>query len=87
MPPATWKILLPTETDPPIPTPTTIHPTWAAAVSPLRIVNVLEAVTFGAIKEMWALVELAAVVADGDEGFRVFVGITGALCVVVELTA
>jgi hypothetical protein len=66
VPPATWRIFPPTETDPPTPTPTTTHPTWALAVSPLRIVNVLEAVTSGVIKGMWGLVELAAVFAGGD---------------------
>ena len=66
MPPATGRIWPPTETDPPIPTPTTSHPTWALAVWPLRIVNVLEAETSGVIKGIWGIVELAAVLAGGD---------------------
>jgi len=88
VPPATGRIWPPTETDPPIPTPTTSHPTWALAVWPLRIVNVLEAVTSGVIKGVWGIVELAAVFAGEDSvvtvasdeltdfGFRRFVVLT-----------
>jgi len=66
VPPATGRIWPPTETDPPMPTPTTSHPTWALAVWPLRIVNVLEAVTSGVIKGVWEIVEFAAVFAGED---------------------
>ena len=45
VPPAIGIMLPSTTTDPPTPTPTTLHPTWAFAVWPLLTVNVLVALT------------------------------------------
>lgn len=77
VPPATWRILPPTDTDPPTPTPMTIHPTWALAVCPSLTVTVLEGVTgVGITTERFrVIVELAlAVVVAGDD-FGVFVDV------------
>src|SRR6266581_8009379 len=76
VPPATGRILSPTATAPPTPTPTTNHPTCALAVWPLLTVNVLEALVtnVGVLLEFWVVVELAFVVAGGGDDSGVLVG-------------
>ena len=76
VPPGTGRILPPTATAPPTPTPTTIHPTCALAVWPPLTVNVLEALTsVGAPVEFWVIVELAVDAGGGDDfGVSVDVG-------------
>jgi len=75
VPPATGRVFPPTATDPPTPTPTTIHPTCALAVWPLLTVNVLVAVTAFGVTGIWVVVEMEAVdvVADGSEDLGVVV--------------
>ena len=90
VPPATGRVFPPTATDPPTPTPTTIHPTCALAVWPLLTVNVLVAVTGFEVTGFRLVVEFKAVdvVADGGEDFGVVVaGSGGDLGVVVKLVA
>jgi len=79
VPPATGRILPPTETDPPIPTPTIIHPTCALAVCPPLTVTVFEALVSpnpGEVPvEVCVVVELAAVAGGGEDcGLLVDVG-------------
>ena len=78
VPPATGRIFPPTTTDPPAPTPTTIHPTCALAVWPLLTVNVLEAlITSGDVPvEIRVVVKVAVVVAGGGDDFRVLVDVS-----------
>ena len=66
--PATGRTVSPTATAPPIPTPTTIHPTWALTVWPLLIVNV-----FGVLVG-FCVVGIGVVVANGGDDFRVLLG-------------
>jgi len=75
VPPATGRILSPTATAPPIPTPTTIHPTWALTVRPLLTVNVFEALTcVGVVVGFRVVVGLVVVVADGGDDLGVLLG-------------
>ena len=77
VPAATGRILSPTATAPPIPTPTTIHPTWALTVWPLLTVNVFEALTdVGVIVDFWVAVRLAVVAAGSGADFGVFVDVS-----------
>jgi len=71
VPPATGRILPPTATAPPTPTPTTIHPTWALTVWPLLTVNVFEALTTVGVMVGFRVV---VVVAGGDDDFAVLLG-------------
>ena len=74
MPPATGMTSPPTATDPPIPIPTTIHPTCALAVLPPLIVNVLVALTgVEVLMEFWVVVGLALVVTGGADSVDVVV--------------
>ena len=75
VPPTTGRTVSPTATAPPIPTPTTIHPTWALTVWPLLTVNVFEALTgVGVMVGFWVLVELVVVAGDDDD-FGVLLGL------------
>jgi len=74
VPPATGIISPPTATDPPTPTPTTIHPTWALAVWPLLTVNVLEAL-IEVLEESRVVVEVVVVVAAGGDELGAFVDV------------
>src|SRR5438445_7207012 len=72
VPPATGRILSPTATAPPTPTPTTNHPTWALTVWPLLTVNVFEALTsVGVMVWFWVVVGLVVLVGGGED-FGVF---------------
>jgi len=72
VPPSTGRVAPPTETAPPRPIPTTIHPTCALAVCPLLTVSVFEAL----LNSVDVLVEfLAVVVAGRGDGFRVLVDV------------
>jgi len=72
VPPSTGRVAPPTETAPPTPIPTTIHPTCALAVCPLLTVSVFEAL----LNSVDVLVEfLAVVVAGRGDGFRVLVDV------------
>jgi|SRR6266498_5557097 len=76
VPPSTRRILPPTTTDPPTPTPKTIHPTWALAVWPSLTVSVLEALkSVELLMEFRVVVDLAVVVAGGGDDFGVLVDV------------
>src|SRR6266498_2841604 len=76
VPPATGRILSPTATAPPIPTPTTIHPTWALTVWPLLTVNVFDALTsVGVMVGFCIVVGLVVIVAGGGDDFGVLLGL------------
>ena len=77
VPPAIGRILPPTATAPPTPTPTTIHPTWALTVWPLLTVNVFEALTSVGVMVglmLWFVVGFVVVVASGGDDFGILLG-------------